>query len=48
MAAKTASVALWEVPDTDHCGAISTAPKEFEQRLVQWFADHYKRRQSPS
>jgi uncharacterized protein len=28
---------LWEVPGADHCGAISTAPKEFEQKVVGWF-----------
>jgi pimeloyl-ACP methyl ester carboxylesterase len=31
---------LWEVPEADHCGAISTAPQEFEQRVLAWFADH--------
>jgi len=30
---------LWEVPDADHCGAISTAPQEFEHRLLEWFQD---------
>jgi pimeloyl-ACP methyl ester carboxylesterase len=29
---------LWEVPKADHCGAISAAPKEFEQRLLAWFS----------
>jgi hypothetical protein len=28
---------LWEVPGTDHCGAASTAPQEFEHRLIDWF-----------
>jgi hypothetical protein len=28
---------LWEVPGADHCGAISTAPQEFESRLLGWF-----------
>jgi pimeloyl-ACP methyl ester carboxylesterase len=28
---------LWEVPNADHCGAISTAPREFETRIVDWF-----------
>ena len=28
---------LWEVPGADHCGAISTAPQEFERRLLAWF-----------
>jgi len=31
---------LWEVPGADHCGAISIAPQEFEQRLVSWFQIH--------
>jgi uncharacterized protein len=29
---------LWEVPRADHCGAVSTAPQEFEERLLGWFA----------
>jgi pimeloyl-ACP methyl ester carboxylesterase len=29
---------LWEVPGADHCGAISTAPQEFEARVLGWFA----------
>jgi len=28
---------LWEVPGADHCGALSVAPEEFEQRLADWF-----------
>jgi len=28
---------LWQVPGADHCGAISVAPSEFEQRVVSWF-----------
>jgi pimeloyl-ACP methyl ester carboxylesterase len=28
---------LWEVPGADHCGAIATAPAEFERRLIAWF-----------
>jgi pimeloyl-ACP methyl ester carboxylesterase len=31
---------LWEVPGADHCGAISTAPREFEKRLLEWFGAH--------
>jgi hypothetical protein len=31
---------LWEVPGADHCGAISTAPKEFEQRVLGWMTEH--------
>lgn len=29
---------LWEVPRADHCGAISAAPQEFAQRLLNWFS----------
>ena len=28
---------LWEVPRADHCGAISSAPKDFEARVMAWF-----------
>ena len=31
---------FWEVPAADHCGAISTAPKEFERRLLEWLTTH--------
>jgi len=36
--ARNPNVVLWEVPNADHCGAISTAPQEFEQRLLAWFS----------
>jgi len=36
--ARNPNVVLWEVPDADHCGAISAAPREFEQRLLTWFS----------
>jgi len=29
---------LWQVPAADHCGALSTAPQEFESRLLSWFS----------
>jgi hypothetical protein len=29
---------LWEVPNADHCGAISASPEEFDQRLLSWFS----------
>jgi fermentation-respiration switch protein FrsA (DUF1100 family) len=35
-----AKVVLWEVPGADHCGAISTAREEFEQKILGWFAMH--------
>lgn len=31
---------LWQVPGADHCGAISTAPEEFQQKLLEWFGAH--------
>jgi pimeloyl-ACP methyl ester carboxylesterase len=34
------SLTLWEVPDADHCGAVSTAPQEFEHRLMDWFESY--------
>jgi dipeptidyl aminopeptidase/acylaminoacyl peptidase len=37
IAARNREVALWEVPNADHCGAISTAPQEFGQKLIRWF-----------
>jgi alpha-beta hydrolase superfamily lysophospholipase len=33
-------VMLWEVPGADHCGAMSVAPAELEQRVIGWFAVH--------
>ncbi len=35
---KNPKVVLWEVSGADHCGAVSTAPREFEKRLVAWFS----------
>ena len=35
--ARTPNTQLWQVPDADHCGALSTAPQEFERRLLAWF-----------
>jgi uncharacterized protein len=28
---------FWEVPGADHCGAIAAAPREFQNRLLDWF-----------
>jgi len=39
-------VLLWEVPEADHCGAISVAPDEFEQRTLSWFAMCQRARQN--
>ena len=35
--ARNAKTELWEVPGADHCGALSTAPEEFERKLLEWF-----------
>jgi len=35
--ARNPNTTLWEVPNADHCGAISAAPREFNQRLLSWF-----------
>lgn len=35
--ARNPATRLWEVPGAEHCGAISAAPQEFEQRLLIWF-----------
>jgi pimeloyl-ACP methyl ester carboxylesterase len=38
--ARNPNTVLWEVPNADHCGAISVAPREFEVRVLNWFATH--------
>jgi uncharacterized protein len=35
--ARNSSVNLWEVPDADHCGAITVARSELETRVIDWF-----------
>ncbi len=35
--ARAPQAQLWEVPGADHCGAESTAPQEFDKRLLRWF-----------
>jgi alpha-beta hydrolase superfamily lysophospholipase len=40
IAARNPAVPLWEVPNTDHCGAISTNPEEFTEKLIRWFDSH--------
>ncbi len=37
---RNSRVTLWEVPGADHCGAISVAPAQFEERVVSWFELH--------
>jgi uncharacterized protein len=34
--ARAPNTALWEVPNADQCGALSTSPQEFERRLLSW------------
>ncbi len=36
--ARNQDVVLWDVPNADHCGAVSAAPAEFNQRLLAWFS----------
>jgi pimeloyl-ACP methyl ester carboxylesterase len=38
--ARNPSIVLWEVPGADHCGAITVAPEEFENKLIAWFRSH--------
>ena len=38
--AENSNVSFWEVPDAEHCGAISTVPQQFEERLISWFDGH--------
>jgi uncharacterized protein len=40
IAAHNPTIAVWEVPGADHCGAISVAPQEFEKTLISWFVAH--------
>ncbi len=37
--ARAPNTTLWEVPEADHCGALSTSPNEFEHRLLAWFGE---------
>ncbi len=34
---RNSDVRLWEVAGAGHCGAISTSPRVFEQRVLGWF-----------
>ena len=38
--ARNPNTQLWQVPAADHCGALSTAPEEFEHRILSWFVPH--------
>jgi uncharacterized protein len=39
IASRNPAVVLWEVPNADHCGGISGAPREFESRIIDWFVE---------
>ena len=38
-------VMLWEVPGADHCGTISVAAVEFDQKVIGWFVAHERAEQ---
>lgn len=38
--ARSPKVVLWEPTGADHCGASTTAPLEYERRVVGWFDVH--------
>ncbi len=40
IAAHNPAVLLWEVPNTDHCGAVGTNPGKFDEKLIRWFDSH--------
>lgn len=40
IAAANPNLTLWEVPNTDHCGAINAARDELERRLMDLFNIH--------
>jgi len=40
IAAANGRVVLWEVPNAGHCGGISAARAEFENKLIGWFQGH--------
>ena len=46
--ARNPTITLWEVPDTEHCGAVSTHPEEFDRKLIDWFDSHAKAQTPPS
>jgi len=33
-------IVVWKVPGAGHTGAHEAAPKEFERRVLEWFAGH--------
>jgi fermentation-respiration switch protein FrsA (DUF1100 family) len=33
-------IVVWKVPGAIHTGAHKAAPQEFEEKVLQWFANH--------
>jgi uncharacterized protein len=42
-ARNSTDITLWEVPQAGHCGAVSAAPDQFNERVLGWFRDHESR-----
>src|SRR5450432_300449 len=40
LVARNPGISLWEVPNADHCGAMSTAPEDFAEKVLNWFMSH--------
>lgn len=38
--ARNPRVMLWEPQGAEHCGASTSAPEEYERRVVGWFSEH--------
>ena len=34
------AIALWEVPNAGHCGAVNAAGREFDARVLGWLTSH--------
>jgi pimeloyl-ACP methyl ester carboxylesterase len=34
------NIVLWEVPNANHCGAISISPRSFESKVIAWTENH--------
>lgn len=42
-ALRVPAVVLWEPAEAGHCGAAGAEPKEFERRVIGWFANHVQK-----
>lgn len=38
--ARNPGISFWEVPNADHCGAMSTASEEFGRKVLSWLRSH--------